>query len=84
MAFELKEGGGSLFKNDKEGNENRPDYRGEILVGGKLYWLSAWVKEGRKGKFFSLSAKPKEDKAPDVLPKTTGGVAAIEEDLPFN
>lgn len=84
MAFELKEGGGSLFKNDRKEKDSHPDYRGSILIDGKLYWLSAWIKEGKHGKFFSLSAKPKEDKAPDVLPKTTGGVAAMDEDLPFN
>jgi hypothetical protein len=84
MAFELKDNTGNLFKNDKGENPKRPDYRGSLSIDGKIYELAAWVREGNRGKFFSLSAKPKEDKAPDVLPKTTGGVAAMEEsDLPF-
>lgn len=51
---------GALFKNDKAGgNQNWPDYRGMLNVGGTEYWLDAWIKEGKKGKFMSLSIKPK-------------------------
>ncbi len=52
---------GILFKNDKEGgNPNWPDYKGSINIEGEEFWLSAWIKEGQKGKFMSLSVKPKE------------------------
>ena len=52
---------GTLFKNDLEGkSENFPPYGGTINVDGTEYWVSAWVKEGQKGKFFSLAIKPKE------------------------
>lgn len=81
MSWELRDGNGSLFKNTRKEEDKHPDYRGEIMVGGQIYWLSAWIKEGKNGKFMSLSAKPKEDKAPEV--KTTGGVAAMDEDVPF-
>ena len=60
MAYEPKDGSGSLFKNDKGGNDKRPDYRGDIMLDGKVYELAAWIKEGNKGKFMSLSGKPKE------------------------
>ena len=50
---------GSLFKNDKGDNPNRPDYRGDICIGGVVYSLSAWIKEGQRGKFMSLQATPK-------------------------
>ena len=53
MAYTPKEGSGSLFKNDRKTTENHPDYSGTIMVNGKEHWLSAWVKEGKKGKFFS-------------------------------
>lgn len=53
---------GVLFKNDKKGVESRPDYSGSINVGGADYWLSAWLKEGKKGKFMSLAVKPKDKK----------------------
>lgn len=52
---------GTLFKNDTEGkSENFPPYGGSINVEGAEYWVSAWVKDGKKGKFFSLALKPKE------------------------
>lgn len=57
---------GILKKNDKQGNDNRPDYRGSINVDGVDYWLSAWIKTGRDGtklagqKYMSLSVQPKD------------------------
>lgn len=56
---------GTLFKNDTEGkSENFPPYGGTINVEGVEFWVSAWVKEGKRGKFFSLALKPKEAKQP--------------------
>ncbi len=60
---------GLLAKNDKQGNESRPDYRGSINVDGREYWLSAWIKQGRDGtklagqKYMSLSVKPKDEQS---------------------
>ncbi len=51
---------GALFKNDRKQSERHPDYRGSVNVGGREYWLSAWIKEGRNGKFMSLSVQPKD------------------------
>lgn len=59
MAYEHKDGSGAMFKNDKGGVETRPDYRGDLMLGGTLYEVAGWIKEGGKGKFMSLSAKPK-------------------------
>lgn len=53
--MEKRDMSGVLFKNNKDGNENRPDYTGDITVSGKTYRLSAWIKEGKNGKFMSLS-----------------------------
>ncbi|MHC2867945.1 hypothetical protein ACVIYH_009078 [Bradyrhizobium diazoefficiens] len=52
---------GALFKNDRKQQDNHPDYTGSINVGGAEYWLSAWLKDGQKGKFFSMSIKPKDE-----------------------
>jgi hypothetical protein len=54
------------------------------MVNGKEHWLSAWVKEGQKGKFFSVSiGKEKQPmgftpRGSDELPRNT-----IEDDVPF-
>jgi hypothetical protein len=66
---------GIITRNDKQGNESRPDYRGSINVEGREYWLSAWIKTGRDGtklagqKYMSLSVKPK-DEMPAPAPAT--------------
>lgn len=56
---------GALFKNEKEGNPKRPDYRGSLNVNGDEYWLSAWLQEAKHGKhagklFMSLKVEPKQ------------------------
>ena len=60
MAYEHRENSGNLFKNDKKTTENHSDYRGDGLINGKQVWISAWVKEGAKGKYMSLSFTDKE------------------------
>lgn len=81
MAWEPKEGSGSLFKAEQK-SEKAPGYRGEILLGGVTYELAAWVKEGKSGKFFSLSAKPKEERR--EFPKAGPDVGDMGSDVPFN
>jgi hypothetical protein len=60
---------GVLFKNDRKESDNHPDYKGSINVGGQEFWLSAWIKDGNKGKFMSLSIKPKEDQQRQAPPQ---------------
>lgn len=55
MAYEHKEGQGSLFNNDRKEKETHPDLSGKIMVNGKLHWLAAWNKQGPNGSFISLS-----------------------------
>ncbi len=63
MAFEQKDGSGALFRNEERESEQQPHYRGSITVGGVEYYLSAWIKESKKGtKYMSLSAQPKGDR----------------------
>jgi len=52
---------GVLFKNQRKDSDKHPDYTGNINIGGTEFWLSAWIKDGAKGKFMSLSVKPKDD-----------------------
>lgn len=52
---------GVLFKNDKKETEKHPDYKGNCEVDGVEYWLSAWIKTGKKGKFMSLAFTPRDE-----------------------
>ena len=54
---------GALFKNKDKDNEQQPDYNGKLNVGGKDFYISAWLKTSKKGeKFMSLSVKPAQQK----------------------
>ena len=64
-----RDNSGVLFSNDKKDNERAPHYKGNITVDGKDYWLSAWVKEGKSGKFMGLAVSPKEDYQPKQAAK---------------
>lgn len=62
MSYEQRDNSGALFKNDKGGNDKRPDYRGSIKLGGVEYELAAWIKESSKGaKYMSLTGKVKTE-----------------------
>ena len=60
---------GVLFRNDKATTDKHPTHTGSINIDGVDYWLSAWVKEGAKGKFFSMSVKLKEERVAKPAPK---------------
>lgn len=62
MAYEQKDMSGSLFKNDRREKDSHPHAKGTALIDGVEYWVSAWTKEGAKGKFQSLSFQRKEAK----------------------
>ena len=73
---------GALFKNTKREKDTHPEYNGSINVAGIDYYINAWVKDGKSGKFFSLSVKPKDAKPAEARPVAPATEWA-DEDIPF-
>jgi uncharacterized protein (DUF736 family) len=71
---------GVLFKNDKDGNEKRPDYRGSATIAGVELNISAWIKRSQKtgDAYMSLSFEPKKN-----APKKDTRAPVMDE-TPFN
>lgn len=76
--YQTKENSGAIFKNDRKEKETHPDYTGTINVAGKDWQISLWVKEGKKGKYFSASIKE-----PYVKGEAPKSVSNHKDDLPF-
>jgi len=55
---------GAIWKNDRKEAENHPDFKGELDVGGRKYWVSAWKRRedaSPKAPVLSFSIKLKDD-----------------------
>ena len=83
---------GSLKKNDKEGIQTRPDYRGKItLQDNQEFWLSAWINTDRETgqKYMSLKLTPKEEQNQFATPEPAPAIKQPEpmdmadDDIPF-
>jgi hypothetical protein len=75
---------GVLFKNDRKESDKHPDYKGSAEVDGVEYWIAAWIKEGKNGKFMSLSFTAKEEEAaPPPAPKGRRSAPPPDDDIPF-
>jgi hypothetical protein len=70
---------GILFKNEDKSKDTDRDYQGSATIAGVEYWMSGWVKTGKRGKFLSFAFKPKE--APKVA--STKPLAETADEIPF-
>lgn len=56
MAYEHKDGQGSMFRNEKQ-NDRQPDYKGTIMINGTVYEIAGWERTSQKGtSYISLQA----------------------------
>ena len=78
--MEKRDNSGVLFRNDKKENDRAPEYKGNIMVDGQEYWLSAWIKEGKTGKFMGLAVSPRDAQPPASKPVASN---LKDDDIPF-
>ena len=69
-----KDNSGALFHNDRREKDTHPHYKGNIMVDGVEYWLSAWVNTSKDGKKYMSLA---------VTPKQASNIAQDDDDMPF-
>lgn len=61
MAYENRDNSGSIFKNEYKRTSAQPDYTGNGMFNGVQGKLSAWLKDGKKGKYLSLAFTPNDE-----------------------
>lgn len=87
MAYEAKAGSFSLFKNDRKEKDTHPDYKGDGKdLDGNDVWVSAWIKEGAKGKFMSCSIQRKDaqgQQKPAQQATPAPNFSDMDDDIPF-
>lgn len=86
MAFETREGQGSLFQNDRKEKDGQPDYTGKVRIAGVLYQLAGWKRKAASGVgYLSLSVKP-DGQRTEAATRTAAPSRAAQEfndDIPF-
>jgi hypothetical protein len=95
MAYEMRPGSGSLFKNENKTTDNHPNLKGKIMLpNGEIRWMSAWTKLTSSGdKWISLSvgelvvqAGRSNQSISHNEPKPTPVTSAapdLDDDIPF-
>jgi len=78
--FKHKPETGSLFKNDKRDKDTQPNAKGQCLIGGVEYWISAWTNDGPKGKYQQLKFERKDAKQERY---NAPAKADADDDCPF-
>lgn len=73
----------ALFKNDKGDNPKRPDYTGTANVDGIEFQLSAWIREGKNGKFMSGTVQPKNEARQPAGTKPKPNLPEEDPEIPF-
>jgi len=84
VAYEQKDNSGTLFKNDKREKDSHPHAKGSAMIDGIEYWVSAWTKDGSKGKFQSLSFQRKEQRQPERQQQASRPEPReLDDEIPF-
>jgi hypothetical protein len=76
-------GGRHHAERPRKEKPTHPDYRGDATIHGHKFWVSGWIKEGKKGKYMSLAPRD----AGEAGSKPANGVKPAQSasafDIPF-
>jgi hypothetical protein len=75
--YEMK---GYLGKNKNRAHDRQPTHRGQCTIDGVEYWISAWTKDGKDGKFLSLAFDKKEQQPTQTADPEP---EEMDDDIPF-
>jgi len=80
MAWEHREGSGSLFTNKYKEKDAHPDFTGEFMLNEVIYKISGWKKKSASGNaYLSLSVQEK-----NIKPATSNdGPPPVDDEIRF-
>lgn len=64
MAYEQRDMSGTLFANRKKDSDRAPNAKGEALIDGVAYWVSAWTRRDKNGNPWQSLAFTRKDERP--------------------
>ena len=70
---------GILSRDAERKTDKHPEFKGTAEVNGVEYWLSAWVNENDRGKYFKINFKEKEPR----VESTQAPSSVDKDDVPF-
>lgn len=79
---------GAIFREYEKKSDKHPDYKGQVNVDGKEYWVSGWKRQSKNGaNYLSLSIQAKDDvtdapKKDVVINEVPDGEFSLS-DIPF-
>ena len=82
---------GVLFKADEKPTDKHPDYKGSCEIDRVQYWVSAWSRTSRNGKWFlslqfvekRVNDRPAAQTAKEPRPEEKYSQNPIDDDIPF-
>lgn len=90
MAYEMREGSGSLFVNDRKRKDTHPDMQGKVMVNGEVRWVSAWKRKTKSGDdWISFAVGDVVGQSQHDQAKANGyqpqgkGLGDLDSDIPF-
>jgi uncharacterized protein (DUF736 family) len=81
--MDMKDNSIVLFPNDKEGNDSRPDFRGEGLYNGVSFEVSVWNNTSKAGRPYMKGQLQAPYNGAASGGASQGADAAVSDDVPF-